>query len=380
MAINLKHRKKGLGASESAAALGYSEYKTPLDIYREKLGLAPAFEGNAYTLRGSRLEDIVAQYFGDGIELEFDEAKVLTISELYELYPNFQFPSGCERTFLSKPQYKVVSDNYKQPKQKFLDLFNVKTYPRKKLIVGTDTFVSVEHPFMFSSPDRILILRPGDLVEINGVWQVIENMCGVEIKTAQSFSLNTEEDVIEQKQEWLFQAYYNMIVTGLRRWYITWAKDFNLQTKYFYIDFDEKLAQEIINETSNFWHNHILAEIPPEPQTVEDNNYLYPNPTSEPPLEATHELYAVLKEYEGYKADARILEAKAEALKDRIACAVGNSSLITFGGVKVATYNAQTSKRLDTERLKVEMPDVYEQYLQISQTRVLRITKPKKEK
>jgi len=378
--INLQHRKNGLGASESAAALGYSQYQTPLDIYREKLGLAPPFEGNAYTLRGSRLEDIVAQYFCDGIELEFEDAKVLTISELYELYPNFEFPSKCKRTFLSKPQYKVISDNYKQPKEKFLDMFNVRAYPRKKLVVGTDTFVSIEHPFMFSSPDRILVLKPGDMVEINGVWQIIEIMCGVEIKTAQSFTLNTEEDVIEQKQEWLFQAYYNMIVTGLKRWYIAWAKDFNLQTKYFCIDFDEKLAAEIVQETSNFWHNHILAGVPPEPQTVEDIIYLYPTPTSEPPLEATHELYAVLKEYEGYKSSARIAEANADALKDKIACAVGNSSLITFGGVKVATYNAQTKTSLDTKRLKEEMPEVYDQYSQFTNTRVLRITKPKKEK
>lgn len=366
MAINLQHRKKGLGASESAAALGYSDYKTPLDIYREKLGLVPPFEGNAYTLRGSRLEDIIAQYFGDGIELEFEEAKVLTVQELYELYPNFQFPSGCKRTFISKPQYKVVSDNYKQPKQKFLDLFNVRTYSRRKLIIGTDTFASVEHPFMFSSPDRVLII--GDFV------------FGVEIKTAQSFTLNTEDDVIEQKQEWLFQAYYNMIVTGLRRWYIAWAKDFNLQTKFFYIDFDEKLAQEIINETSKFWYNHILAGVPPEPQTVEDNNYLYPNPTSEPPLEATPQLYEVILEYNQAKDEEAAAKEKAKKLKDRMACAVGNSTEIFYGGVKVATYRMQMRKDLDIERLKEEMPEVYEQYCLQSPSRVWRRVKPKKEK
>jgi len=380
MAINLSHRKNGLGASESAAALGYSDYKTPLDIYREKLGLAPPFEGNAYTLRGSRLEDIVAQYFCDGIELEFEDAKVLTISELYELYPNFEFPSKCKRTFLSKPQYKVISDNYKQPKEKFLDMFNVRAYPRKKLVVGTDTFVSIEHPFMFSSPDRILVLKPGDMVEINGVWQIIEIMCGVEIKTAQSFTLNTEEDVIEQKQEWLFQAYYNMIVTGLKRWYIAWAKDFNLQTKYFCIDFDEKLAAEIVQETSNFWHNHILAGVPPEPQTAEDNNWIHPNPTSDPPLEATHELYQVVLEYNQAKDDEAAAKAKAKKLKDRMACAVGNSTEIFYGGVKIATYRMQMRKDLDIERLKEEMPEVYEQYCLQSPSRVWRRVKPKTEK
>lgn len=153
-----------------------------------------------------------------------------------------------------------------------------------------------------------------------------------------------------------------------------------MQTKFFYIDFDEKLAQEIISETSNFWYNHILAETPPEPQTFEDVVYLYPNPTAEPPLEATPQLYEVILEYNQAKDEEAAAKEKAKKLKDRMACAVGNSSLITFGGVKVATYNVQKSKRLDTERLKAEMPEIYEQYSQFTNTRVLRITKPKKEK
>jgi len=332
--INLQHRKNGLGASESAAALGYSQYQTPLDIYLQKLGLAPAFEGNAATKRGNRLEPIVAQYFQDDIENEFDGAKVYTVSELFEAMPNFQFPSNCVRTF---------EDNK-----------------------GTDTFVSIENPFMFSSPDRILIIE--------------NDYFGVEIKTANDFGLKTAEDVIEKHQEWLFQCHYNMIVTGLKKWYLVWVNDFNLELHYFVVDYEQELASEIIKEIGSFWHNHILSQVPPDPQTVEDIIYLYPTPTSEPPLEATNELFEVLKEYEGYKSSARLYEAQADALKDKIACAVGNSSLITFGGVKVATYNAQTSKRIDTDLLKKEMPGIYEQYCRITNTRVLRITKPKKEK
>lgn len=332
--INLQHRKNGLGASESAAALGYSQYQTPLDIYLQKLGLAPAFEGNAATKRGNRLEPIVAQYFQDDIELEFEGAKVYTVSELFEAMPNFQFPSNCVRTFEDGE--------------------------------GTDTFVSIQNPFMFSSPDRILIIG--------------YDYFGVEIKTANDFNLKTADDVIEKRQEWLFQCHYNMIITGLKKWYLVWVNDFNLESHYFVVDYEVELANEIIKEISNFWHNHILAQIPPEPQTVEDIIYLYPTPTNEPPLEATNELFEVLQEYNGYKIDARIAEAKAKMLQDRIACAVGNSSLITFGGVKVATYNAQTKTSLDTKRLKEEMPEVYEQYSQFTNTRVLRITKPKKEK
>jgi putative phage-type endonuclease len=56
-------RREYIGCSEMAAVLGLDRYKTPLDLYNEKLGLVPAFEGNAHTTRGNRLEAIAADYY-----------------------------------------------------------------------------------------------------------------------------------------------------------------------------------------------------------------------------------------------------------------------------------------------------------------------------
>jgi len=61
----LKHRLCGIGGSEIAAVCGISKYKTPLDIYNEKLGLVPPFEGNARTEAGIRLENTVAEWYSD---------------------------------------------------------------------------------------------------------------------------------------------------------------------------------------------------------------------------------------------------------------------------------------------------------------------------
>lgn len=59
----VKERQKYLGASDLAAILGVDEYKTPLDVYNEKLGLVPPFEGNKQTERGEKLESIAAQEY-----------------------------------------------------------------------------------------------------------------------------------------------------------------------------------------------------------------------------------------------------------------------------------------------------------------------------
>lgn len=62
-AFTADERKTYIGASEVAAILGLDRYRTRLDVYNEKRGLAPAFEGNNQTERGNRLEAIAAEYF-----------------------------------------------------------------------------------------------------------------------------------------------------------------------------------------------------------------------------------------------------------------------------------------------------------------------------
>lgn len=49
-------RRKGVGASESAAILGLCPYSTAFDVFMDKTGRAEAFEGNAATQRGQDLE------------------------------------------------------------------------------------------------------------------------------------------------------------------------------------------------------------------------------------------------------------------------------------------------------------------------------------
>lgn len=59
----MKERWQYLGATDLAAILGVDEHKTPLDVYNEKLGLVPPFEGNKQTERGQKLEDIAAHEY-----------------------------------------------------------------------------------------------------------------------------------------------------------------------------------------------------------------------------------------------------------------------------------------------------------------------------
>lgn len=74
----LRREQQGIGGSDAATVLGVSKYKDAAQLYMEKKGLAPLFEGNKATEWGKRLEQAVAEKFQD-------EHKELEVKE----YPYF---------------------------------------------------------------------------------------------------------------------------------------------------------------------------------------------------------------------------------------------------------------------------------------------------
>jgi len=56
-------RKHGIGSSDCAAVLGLDNYKTPLDVYLDKIGEAPVQEENLKMRFGLEAEPIVARMF-----------------------------------------------------------------------------------------------------------------------------------------------------------------------------------------------------------------------------------------------------------------------------------------------------------------------------
>lgn len=58
-------RRQGIGGSDAAAVLGASPYKTPHDVYLEKIGQRPPVEANAGMKRGIYLEPVAADLYSE---------------------------------------------------------------------------------------------------------------------------------------------------------------------------------------------------------------------------------------------------------------------------------------------------------------------------
>ena len=62
------------------------------------------------------------------------------------------------------------------------------------------------------------------------------------------------------------------------------------------------------------------------------------------------------------------LEAEIEAAKDEIKAAMGSEEVMQAGSYRV-TYKAVTSTRIDTAKLRKELPEVWTEYGKTSTTR-----------
>jgi putative phage-type endonuclease len=61
----LDWRRKGLGGSDVAAICGMSRYKSPMEVYLDKLGEIPPLEDNPKMKAGRILEPIIADWFAE---------------------------------------------------------------------------------------------------------------------------------------------------------------------------------------------------------------------------------------------------------------------------------------------------------------------------
>lgn len=73
----IDERRKGIGGTDVAAICGLHPYRSALDVYLDKLGIAPHVEDNAAMKWGRIMEPIIAQEVTAATGIQFQEAEFL---------------------------------------------------------------------------------------------------------------------------------------------------------------------------------------------------------------------------------------------------------------------------------------------------------------
>ncbi|NLC40819.1 MAG: endonuclease [Clostridiaceae bacterium] len=215
-----------------------------------------------------------------------------------------------------------------------------------------------EYPFMLANIDR---------------W-VVGEKAGLECKTTSVLN-RTKFAQGEYTANYYVQCIHYMAVTGAERWYLA-VLVLNKAFHIFEIERDEAEINALIEAEKDFWENHVMKQIPPAPDgseaTSEIIKQLFP--------EAREATETALFGYEGkiqqyLELDTKVkeLECERDKLKQEIQLAMADAEIGRAQGCIVEWKN-QTRQTLDTQRLKKEQAEIYQQYLKPAQTvRVFKI-------
>lgn len=288
-------RNTGIGGSDVAAIMGISRWRSPVEVWVEKTGRAPAkdLSGNEAVEWGTRLEDTVREKFRE-----------------------------------NHPELVVMQLNA--------------------------TLVSRDRPWAHANLD-------GRVRDADGNWGVLE------IKTADA--RKSDEWASGVPDYYVTQVTHYMSVTG---WGYAWVAVLIGGNTYreYRIERDEDDIAMVSGFVDEFWKGYVEADVMPAIVGTGHEGAalmgLYPSGegSMDVPAEDMAAVDEVCRRYE----DARGRESAAKADKavaaNELKAILGDHKSMDTD-VYRATWSRSTRVALDVDRLRAELPDVYEEYSRV---------------
>lgn len=295
------NRKSGIGGSDVAAILGYSKFKTALDVFLSKTTDQPEQQGE-HLYWGHALEIPIAARFSQETG-----------------YPVFRKPETCRH-----PQ----------------------------------------HDWAIANADGLIF--DNETHELVGI---------LEIKTSSAFKTKEwsrdEYDSDGIPIEYLAQVQWYLEIFNLEFAYLAVLIGGN-HYRHYRIERDREIGANLIEQCSKFWHENVLKNIPPEPQTAADIVRLYPQDNGES-KEADTETLIAYNELKTLKAQIKVLEEQIAERENTLKEKIGSAAQMQHNGEKLFTWKTQTSNRFDSKAFAAAHPDLYKQFVKTSETRVFRV-------
>ncbi len=211
------------------------------------------------------------------------------------------------------------------------------------------TYVHEQYPFMIADVDRLLVRKEQGLI-------------GLECKTASPYSAEKWNDG-KIPAHYLTQCYHYMAVLNAKAWYIAvliYGKEF----KYIRIDRKEEIIQNLIQIEKDFWENHVQKAILPNPDgsdAAEEFIHQQFRQSKEALSIPLLGFDAKLKRREEITAQIEALEKEKRKIEQEVKLSMKDAELAENEHFLVS-WKSSSSNRLDSKKLKEELPEVYEQY------------------
>ena len=211
------------------------------------------------------------------------------------------------------------------------------------------TYVHEQYPFMIADVDRLLVGKEQGLI-------------GLECKTASPYSAEKWKDG-KIPAHYLAQCYHYMAVLDAQAWYIAvliYGKEF----KYIRIDRKEEIIQNLIQIEKDFWENHVQKAILPNPDgsdAAEEFIHQQFRQSKEALSIPLLGFDAKLKRREEIAALIEELSIEKKQIEQEVKVYMQDAEAAENEHFFVS-WKSTISHRIDSTRLKTEMPEIYKKF------------------
>lgn len=214
-------------------------------------------------------------------------------------------------------------------------------------------YYNEEHPVMLADFDRL----------------IVGQKAGLECKTVSPYASH-QWDNRAIPIHYQIQVQQYLAVSGYDCWYIAallFGKEFVIRK----IERDEELIQYLITIEERFWKENVLAGVMPDPDGTEqcskEISRLYFRSKKEKKVELLG-FDSMLHRREELDSLIKKMEKEKNTIDQKIKLEMKDASIGLSGNYKVS-WPAVESTKLDTKKLKMEQPEIYDTYSKKSSAR-----------
>lgn len=276
----LEARRTGIGGSDVAAILGISPYRSPLDVYLDKIGEAQPLPDSEPMYWGRRLEDVVAHEWQ-------------------------------ERTGRKVQRVTSMIRNHDQP-------------------------------WMLANIDRAIV-APGSRARLDNAGRLLGAEGLIECKTASAYAAQDWQGLDGSDALPVYyaaQGMWYLAVTGLdvcEFAALIGGQKF-VQRR---VERDADTIRGMVEQVSEFWHRHVVAGLPPEPRTAADAARLWGKDSGDMlAIDEQTGLLVAVNELRTLRQRAKDIDQQIDGLADELKLAIGPAAGLSIGGKPAVTWKA----------------------------------------
>ena len=289
-----QERMTGLGGSDIGAILGLNPWRTPFQVYQEKIGEAAPFDGNLQTRFGSYAEEFVAKEY-------------------------------CQQTGRQVQRFKAMLRHPEVPLIGHVDRLVVPEGAKRasyKSEIRTDLGLEAKTASAFATG------RTSEWGE-SGSDQVPES--------------------------YLVQCAVYMALTECPRWDLAVLFG-NTEFRIYNLTRDMELEAMILDEAARFWTDHVLPCVPPDPTSEAEARQRWPRHSDGKVLDADDALAVMFQHLADCKRRGKEVAEEEQALKDLILPLLEDADSVRRYGQPLATYRAnKDSLKTDWPKLALAL-------------------------